>query len=260
MMLDRNGTVKAWNYAAEELYGRDGEQVHNSSVRELFEIDQEFEEFMSELREGAVLRDRVCRIHHPEKDSMYVSFNTTMLFDGHHNMQGVLCLGRDVTAARMLEKRYQRFQTWMAPLVVLLVSAAPTAGLPSGTTVIGPPTAIVPSGQHGATGQIAPSPPGGSLFSRMFSSPASTTIQGVPPTSAFGVPSSGGPPFAPPTYGGSGLDTASVYGPPTAYSGPVAPAFPNSIYPSASPSVLFPSGLFEDGVLWSEGFASTLLN
>ncbi len=140
------------------------------------------------------------------------------------------------------------------------------AGSPAGAVVIGPPiavTPIAPNGSYGSTGEIAPSPPGGSLFSRIFSSQASSPIPPSFGTSNYGAPTYGAPTYGAPTYGGpvysngpqfpgGGLDSASVYGPPPSYGVPDASQFPSSVYPSSSPSVLFPGGMFSDG-----GFVSS---
>lgn len=138
------------------------------------------------------------------------------------------------------------------------LGSAPSAMTAPAPAVIGPPAVTLPSSQFGSTGQIAPSPPGGSLLSRMLSRPASTTVDAGFGSSSFSVPSNGSPAFGAPMYNGggftgSGLDTASVYGPPGAYGGTVVPQFPSSVYPSSTPSVLFPGGLFDAGGMWAEG-------
>ncbi len=68
---------------------------------------------------------------------------------------------------------------------------------------------IAPGASFGSSGEIAPSPPGGSLFSRIFSRPASSPI---PP--GFGTSNLGAPPYGGPNYG------AETYGAPT-YGAPV---------------------------------------
>jgi hypothetical protein len=152
-------------------------------------------------------------------------------------------------------------------------------GSPAGVAVIGPPTAvapIAPGASLGSSGQIAPSPPGGGLLSRIFSHSASSPIPPAFGTSSYGAPNYGAPNYGAPNYGapnygapafgapvygsgaqlpGGGLDSASVYGPPTTYGAPTGGQFPNSVYPSSTPSVLFPGGLFEGGMSSGGSFA-----
>jgi len=66
-------------------------------------------------------------IRHPEKGLCHISTSTTALYDGQHNFQGVLSLGRDVTSVEVLERRYQRARRWLIPSLVLLVVL--TAGI-----------------------------------------------------------------------------------------------------------------------------------
>lgn len=120
------------------------------------------------------------------------------------------------------------------------VIAAPSLGVPSspGVTSIGPPTAIAPYPPT-STGGIAPSPPGGSLFSRIFSRPASS-------------PTFAGPAMSNPPNLGAVYDNQNVYGPPPSFG---SQGYPSTVYPSQSPSTLFPSGFFGSG-----GFGGGLFN
>ena len=123
----------------------------------------------------------------------------------------------------------------------------------TGISVIGPPTAtpplVVPN-------TIPPSPPGSSLFSRIFSRPASTPVYGTPPQGAVlnaPPPVYGGP--APNSFGGPVYDAPSIYAP-QPQPGYVPPAYPGTAYPSAAPSSLFPQGLFTNGFYSSEPFSA----
>ena len=124
--------------------------------------------------------------------------------------------------------------------------AAGSIAAPGNGSVLGAPVPnLSPS-----TGQIQPSPPGGSLFSRIFSRPDST-----PAAAGFGPQFQGqvvggptGPTFGPPVFttpppGGLGDPYAQPY------SGGFQPApqFPSSVYPQSSPTTLFPEGIFSGG-------------
>jgi len=66
------------------------------------------------------VREKILTIRHPEKGIRFISTSTTLLYDGHHNFQGVLSLGRDVTDVKNLEKKYRRARHWLLPSFVLL--------------------------------------------------------------------------------------------------------------------------------------------
>jgi hypothetical protein len=98
-----------------------------------------------------------------------------------------------------------------------------------GTTAIGPPTPIGPP---------TTAPGGSSFFNQIFGAPGSVPPPSLPPT--YGAPASG------PAYGmsTSPYDNPNVYGGTFAAPPPTA-GFPSSVYPSSSPSTLFPGGLFD---------------
>ena len=50
----------------------------------------------------------------------FISTSATVLYDGHHNFQGVLSLARDVTVVRNLEEKYRRVRNWLIPSLLLL--------------------------------------------------------------------------------------------------------------------------------------------
>ena len=103
---------------------------------------------------------------------------------------------------------------------------------------IGPPTVVPPASPY----SIQPSPPGGSLFSRIFSQPA-----------GHGTPAQG-PSLNAPYYGNAApgpYDNPNVYGPPTSYAPQPGSLYPSTAYPSSTPSSLFPSGLMNGGMFGS---------
>lgn len=146
------------------------------------------------------------------------------------------------------------------------ISAGVTPGFPSTNggfgTSIGPPVVIPQT----PSGGIPPSPPGSSLFSRLFSQPAGyptpapsygAPAQGyaapAPSFNAPALPSYGAPVQEPPLYYNPApgpYDNPSVYGPPIGYTTPNG-GFPNTAYPAPAPSSLFPNGFMSSGFVTS---------
>ncbi len=117
-----------------------------------------------------------------------------------------------------------------------------------------------------APSAITPSPPGSSLFSRIFSRPAAApmapglgTTGSAPPTFYTGPPVINAPPPGGLGING-GLGTESIYNtqpygtqPYAGSPGFAQPSYPNTIYPSSTPSTLFPGGLFSGADQWMTG-------
>lgn len=121
IMTDRDGNILTWNTAAEKLYGRDWTQMQNKSVEEIYEEPHAYRLFLEEVASRYSVREQILKVRHPEKGIRYVSTSTTLLYDGQHNTQGVLSLGRDVTSVKKLERRYQRARNWLIPSFILLL-------------------------------------------------------------------------------------------------------------------------------------------
>jgi len=121
IMTNRDGKILTWNTAAEKLYGRDWSQMQNKSVEEIYEEPHAYRLFLEEVESRYSVREQILRVKHPEKGIRYVSTSTTLLYDGQHNTQGVLSLGRDVTSVKKLERRYQRARNWLIPSFILLL-------------------------------------------------------------------------------------------------------------------------------------------
>ena len=124
MLTDRNGRVVAWNAAAEKLYGRDWHHMRGTSAEDIYEEPQVYRELLQEIQSKTSVPERILKIRHPEKGTRYVSTSTTLLHDSQNNIQSLLWLGRDVTAAHRLERRYRRARYWVIPSVILLVLLA----------------------------------------------------------------------------------------------------------------------------------------
>jgi PAS domain S-box-containing protein len=124
ILTDRDGKILEWNRAAERLYGRGWDKMSHRSAEEIYEDPQAYREFLVEVQEKWEARERTLKTRHPQKGILYVATSMTVLYDAHHNFQGVLSLGRDVTAAQNLEKRYRRIRTWLYPILAVLLFLA----------------------------------------------------------------------------------------------------------------------------------------
>jgi len=120
ILTDRDGKILSWNTSAEKVYGRDEHQMRYKSVEEIYEEPRAYKDFLDEVQARYSVREKILKIRHPEMGARFVSTSTTVLYDGHHNFQGVLSLGRDVTAVQNLERRYQRARNWLLPSLILL--------------------------------------------------------------------------------------------------------------------------------------------
>jgi len=121
---DKNGKILSCNAAAETLYGRDAQQMSNEPMEEIYEDSEAFRELLLEVQKGTPVKEKVLSIQHPDGDKRFVSISTTMLYDGHHNLQGVISFGRDVTAVQGLERKYRRARWWLLPSLAMLVVLA----------------------------------------------------------------------------------------------------------------------------------------
>jgi PAS domain S-box-containing protein len=132
IITDRDGRISTWNSAAEKLYGRDWHDLHQGKIQDVYEDPQALEAFLEEVQSKYTVKEKILKTKHPSKGSHFVSTSTTLLYDGHHNFQGVLFLGRDATALQKLERRYRRVRNWLIPSFLLLgvLAAAVFLGYP----------------------------------------------------------------------------------------------------------------------------------
>jgi PAS domain S-box-containing protein len=120
VLTDKEGKILAWNSAAERLYGREWHEMYDRSMEDIYEEPQAYKSFIEEVQSRYSVREKILKIRHPEKGTRHISTSTTILYDGHHNFQGVLSLGRDMTSVQNLERRYRRVRNWLIPSLVLL--------------------------------------------------------------------------------------------------------------------------------------------
>ena len=120
ILTDKDGNILSWNKAAENLYGREENHMRHRSAEEIYEDPKEYKSFLDKVVSQDAVREKTLMVRHPEKGIRHISTSTTALYDGQHNFQGVLSLGRDVTSVEVLERRYKRTRRWLIPSFVLL--------------------------------------------------------------------------------------------------------------------------------------------
>jgi PAS domain S-box-containing protein len=132
ILSDSDGQILTWNRAAEKLYGREWDQIQNKSVEDIYEDPQEYRDFLNELQSKQAVTEKVLKVKHPEKGLRFISTSTTVLFDGQHNFKGTVSIGRDITSAKNLEKKYRWARIWLMPSFLLLglLAAAIFYGFP----------------------------------------------------------------------------------------------------------------------------------
>ena len=126
IVTDSEGKIISWNVAAEKLYGRKSDEMRRMTVEDIYEDPESYQSVLKEIQSERSIREKVLKIRHPEKGTRYISTSTTFLYGGHHDFQGILSLGRDVTAVETLQHRYRRVRFWLIPAVLLLLCLAAT--------------------------------------------------------------------------------------------------------------------------------------
>ena len=124
VLTDKDGKILTWNAAAEKLFGRSWQQMRRIDVADIYEDPQLYRQFLAEVQSQYSAGEKTFRINHPEKGTRFISNSMTVLYDGHHNFQGILALGRDITRQKNLEKKYKRLGRWMLCVLLLLGFAA----------------------------------------------------------------------------------------------------------------------------------------
>ena len=119
VMTDSQGAILSWNRAAEELYGGDWSSMQQQSAQELFCDPVAYRQHIEDVLQHQSAQEKVLEIKNSERGRRFVSASTTMLYDGHHNSQGVLSLCRDVTAAQALKSRYRFALFGLVPALLL---------------------------------------------------------------------------------------------------------------------------------------------
>jgi len=118
ILTDREGNILSWNAAAARLYGRNWDEMSHRSAEGMYEEPERYRQYLSEVQETFSVQECILKIRHPQKGVRYISTSMNVLYDGHHNFQGVLSIGRDVTDARKVEKRYRRIRNLLLPMIL----------------------------------------------------------------------------------------------------------------------------------------------
>ncbi len=132
LITDRDGKILTWNSAAQNLYGTDWDAKKEKRADDIYEDPAAYRDLLKKIKAGNRPDKDVFKIRHPEKGVRFISTTTTVLYDGHHNFQGILSLGRDVTETVKIERRYKMARYWLIPsiLLLLLMAAAVFYGYP----------------------------------------------------------------------------------------------------------------------------------
>ena len=120
ILTDKEGKIFAWNSAAENLYGRNRHKMRYTSAADIYEEPRAYKKFLEEVQSRDSAGEKILRIRHPKEGTRFISTSMTLLYDDHQNFQGVLSLGRDVTAVQTLAIKYKRSRNWLIPSLILL--------------------------------------------------------------------------------------------------------------------------------------------
>jgi len=123
IMADKDRNILSWNRAAEELHGRTWQQMKGYPLSDLYQDPQAYEQFVSDIQTGNSLQEKEMVVKQPDGNKRFVSTSTTVLYDGHHNVEGFIFLSRDVTNIKDLEKKYKRMKRWLVPSIIFFCVA-----------------------------------------------------------------------------------------------------------------------------------------
>jgi PAS domain S-box-containing protein len=123
IMADKDRNILSWNQAAEKLHGRTWQQMKGYPLADLYQDSQVYEQFVADVKAGNSLQEKELVVKHPDGNKRFVSTSTTVLYDGHHNVEGFIFLSRDVTGMKDLEKKYNRIKRWLIPSIAFFCVA-----------------------------------------------------------------------------------------------------------------------------------------
>lgn len=124
LLTDKDGRVVSCNHAAEDLYGSRTGKIQGQPAADLFEDGERFRALMEQCRRSAPVSEEVLSIMHPSAGRRFISLSMKALTDSLHDYHGVVALGRDVTQAIALKRRFRRMWLWIMPLMLVLAGGA----------------------------------------------------------------------------------------------------------------------------------------
>jgi PAS domain S-box-containing protein len=121
---EKDGRLITWNRSAEMVFGRNWEQMKAGTIDALYQEPDRFRQSLSDLEQSEVVKEKLFEINHPREGLRYVSTSLNFLYDGRHNISGVLALSRDVTDLEKIRRNYRRLRVWMLPLLIAVAIVA----------------------------------------------------------------------------------------------------------------------------------------
>ncbi len=141
VVTDREGRLLTFNAAARELYGDELAALDGRPAGQLYAKPAVFQELLAMVGEKSCGAKRVLELGSPGRGARQVELSLTCLKDAHQRFQGILSLGRDVTAQLRTERRLRRLRLWLLPILIL-AGAAAAAGV-YGIPFLGTPPLVV---------------------------------------------------------------------------------------------------------------------
>ena len=120
LITDGEGKILSWNRNAEKLYGREGDAMYLKPSEDIYDNPSQYKEFIEDVVSKSSVTEKVLGVKHPTRGLRRISTSTTVMYDAQQNFQGILSLGRDVTSAQAMERRYRRIIKWFVPLLFAL--------------------------------------------------------------------------------------------------------------------------------------------
>jgi len=119
VMADKDNNILSWNRAAEKLYDRTWQQMKGYPLADLYQNSQDYQQFVEDVESGNSLSEKEMTVKLSDEVERFVSTSTTVLYDGHHNVEGYIFHSRDMTRIKDLERKYKRTKRWLVPASVL---------------------------------------------------------------------------------------------------------------------------------------------
>jgi len=120
VLTDREARILIWNRAAEALFGCSWTQDGTSRLDGVFQDPGAYHELLEEARKGCAVCDRTFGLTLPQGKKRTISLTASVLFDAHHNFQGILFQAKDLTTLEKAQRNYRRLRRWILPLLLVI--------------------------------------------------------------------------------------------------------------------------------------------